>query len=63
LTNLEGHKGITKTSNPFYVLSSEEITKMARDVGVSLGVSLNEINSSVSEKHTSDSTRTEDFVA
>jgi hypothetical protein len=63
LTNLEGHKGITKTSNPFYVMSSEEITKMARDVGVNLGVSLNEVNSSVSQKQTSDSTRTENFVA
>jgi hypothetical protein len=44
-------------------MSSEEITKMARDVGVNLGVSLNEVNSSVSQKQTSDSTRTENFVA
>jgi hypothetical protein len=32
LANLEGNKGISKTSNPFSALSSEEIISIAKDV-------------------------------
>jgi hypothetical protein len=62
VVNLEGHKGITKSSNPFSVLSSEDITRVAKDVGVSLGEILNEISSSVAEMQTSVEDRDDEFI-
>jgi hypothetical protein len=61
LVNLEGTKGISKTSNPFSALSSEEIITIAKDVGVSLGVSSNEIDKSILEVQSSDISRLENF--
>jgi hypothetical protein len=49
MVNLEDPKGMTISFNPFSVLSSYEISKVAKNIGVSLGSSLDEIESSILE--------------
>jgi hypothetical protein len=59
--NLDGAKGIVKSHNPFSVMSSDEITSIAKDVGIKLGNSIEEIDRSIVEVQESDSVRGEEF--
>jgi hypothetical protein len=61
VVNLEATQGISKSHNPFSVLSSVEIASIAKDVGINLGDSVFESRKAILEVQESDLVRMKDY--